>query len=112
MLYASTSAANGFDILGHAVQSLLQGVGEEKMPNVLWKMQFVQHARADSKQDLAEATREHVITLSPLTTDVVFEDSVLQDVKHAWQKIMGESEETFMKFEAREGAGEDEEGFD
>ena len=92
------------------MQSLLQGVDEGKVPEVLWKMQFTQQARTSSQPSLAEGTNEHVIMLPPLSTDVVFEDSVLESVRTAWQQITGESEEAFMKFEAREGAGEDEEG--
>jgi len=50
----------------------------------------------------------HVVILPPLSTDLALQDDVLDDVKAAWMKITGEGEEGFMKFDAREGTGEDE----
>lgn len=106
-------------MLDHAMQSLLQSTardhGPALAPKVLWKMQFVQRVRnvpsggTNSAQGSHGGLGDSVITLPPLSTDVVFEDNVLEHVKRAWVRITGESEEVFMKFEARDGVGEEEE---
>lgn len=51
-----------------------------------------------------------VIELPPLSSSLALEDEVLDSVKAAWQKITGEDAEAFMKFEVRQGMGEEEEG--
>ncbi|KAK4550781.1 hypothetical protein LTR36_000360 [Oleoguttula mirabilis] len=111
VLYASVTVADGFASLDRAVHSLLYSLREERVPDVLWKMQFVQHTRDALAMPERGGSEEggNIITLPPLSTDVVLDDSVLNNVKIAWAKITGEVEEVFMKFEAREGVVDDDE---
>lgn len=103
IVYASTSLPQdrGFDHLDNAVTALLESVGEQAVPEVLWRLQYQQRG-PQSTQDLL-VDDDGVLVLTPLAQDLAFDDSVLEGVKKAWQMISGESEEAFMKFEAREG---------
>lgn len=102
-----------FNMLDAAVESLLHSVGEGTKPEVLWTMRFVQAVPQQAPDSVTSAGREaageNVITLRPMPSDAVLEDQVVEDVKKAWQRITGESEEAFMRFDAREGGDEDEE---
>lgn len=54
-----------------------------------------------------------MIQLPDLGPDLALEDSVLRNVKAAWEKIVGEDVEAgFMIFEDREGMGDEDEGDD
>ncbi|KAK5125866.1 hypothetical protein LTR08_005189 [Meristemomyces frigidus] len=112
VLYASTLGSCGFETLNNAVMSLLQTLHTdgEIQPEMLWSMQYVQRMHTSSPHASGTKGRdERVVVLPPLSTDVVLGDSVLEDVKNAWMRITGEEAEGFMKFEAREGAGGEEE---
>ncbi|KAK5128683.1 hypothetical protein LTR85_000016 [Meristemomyces frigidus] len=112
VLYASVVGSQDFASLDRAVNSLLQSTAGEESEEVLWKMQFVQQVRTTDSatpQGGSQARSNHLIALQPLSTDTVLDDSVLDGVKAAWAQITGEDEESFMKFEAREGAGDDDE---
>ncbi|KAH9828112.1 DNA repair protein rad16-like [Teratosphaeria destructans] len=108
VLYASTAVAPSFDILNSAVTSLLCSVGEEPVPQVLWRLQYVQRGPTSSRT-LDERPDSNVVLLSPLSTDVVLQDEAMDDVKQAWRKIAGEDDGAFLRFEPREGLAEDEE---
>ncbi|KAF2764208.1 FAD/NAD(P)-binding domain-containing protein [Teratosphaeria nubilosa] len=108
VLYASTAESQAFDVLESAVTSLLRSVGEESVPQVLWRLQYVQRVPTSS-QPLDERPDSNVVMLSPLSTDAVLQDKVMDDVKQAWRKITGEDDAAFLRFEAREGFAEDEE---
>ena len=105
ILYASVAASSGFDILDNAVSSFLQSLDGGPLPEVLWRMQYVYSVADYGKTN--HASKNSVI-LKSLSTDLAFEDAVLDDVKRAYVRVTGESEELFMKFDAREGTGEDE----
>ena len=45
-----------------------------------------------------------VVVLPLVSEHLVLEDSVIDNVKTAWQTITGQREDLFMKFDAREGA--------
>lgn len=50
-----------------------------------------------------------IILLPDLSPNLVVDDSLLENVKDAWEKIMGEvKSDGFMDFEDREGLSEDE----
>ncbi|KAK0264283.1 Rab proteins geranylgeranyltransferase component A [Friedmanniomyces endolithicus] len=104
VLYASLRGDPS--ILDTAVQHLLESVGEQPTPKVLWRMQYRHYT--ETEQPRGTTTSEGVVMLQSLSTDIVLEDDVLTDVEEAWRKIMGERAEGFMKFESREGVEEDE----
>lgn len=109
VLYASTllPEPEGFKRLNQAVAYLLESVDEQPTPSVLWNLQYEQRVPQSRQIHIDESNG--TIVLPPLSLDAVLEDIVLDDVKKAWQQLTGESEETFMVFEARDGMGDDEE---
>lgn len=104
MLYASLRGDPSY--LDIAVQHLLESLAERPKPEVLWRMQYRHHAEAEQPRNTT--TSENVVTLQPLSTDIVLEDDVLTSAEQAWRKIMGDGAAEFMKFESREGVDEDE----
>ncbi|KAK0947075.1 Rab proteins geranylgeranyltransferase component A [Friedmanniomyces endolithicus] len=104
VLYASLRGDSS--ILDTAVQHLLESVGEQPTPKVLWRMQYRHYT--ETEQPRGTTTSEGVVMLQSLSTDIVLEDDVLTDVEEAWRKIMGERAEGCMKFESRECVEEDE----
>lgn len=86
---------------------MLASVDEHPSPSVLWRMQY-QQAYCRSTQP--QSQREHgVVTLPSLSSSLALGDDALDGVKAAWQLITGADAEAFMRFEAREGA-DDEDG--
>ena len=100
---------------------------EDPKPDVLWSLhysqivspsatpysnQFSSNPRTDDRPSyLLDNSR--VIRLPYLGPELALEDSVLRDVKAAWERIVGEdSGEGFMIFEDREGMGGEDEGED
>ncbi|KAK0924528.1 Rab proteins geranylgeranyltransferase component A [Friedmanniomyces endolithicus] len=104
VLYASLRGDPSY--LDIAVQHLLESLAERPKPEVLWRMQYRHHAEAEQPRNTT--TSENVVTLQPLSTDIVLEDDVLTSAEQAWRKIMGDGAAEFMKFESREGVDEDE----
>jgi len=82
---------------------LLQGIDIETPPRVLWSLQYHQQPA----QPLSSAP-SNALVLPSTPLDLALPDSVLRDVKQAWQQITGDAESDFLKFDAREGTEEDE----
>ncbi|KAK5714551.1 Rab proteins geranylgeranyltransferase component A [Elasticomyces elasticus] len=104
VLYASVRGE--FEVNDNAINSLLDSVSDQPRPSILWQMHYRHHVQVDegTESDSDKST----MVLPSLSTDIVLENEVLENVRIMWQKITGDSAESFMKFEAREGA-EDEE---
>lgn len=115
---------DGSVLLARTVQKLLAAIPEDPNPEILWTLSYTKHVprsqtlKEESYSTSAlDPTAEHpldnpvmvqsrVITLSELSPDLALEDSVLQEVKSAWEKIVGEEGgEGFMLFEERDGGG-------
>ncbi|KAI5369367.1 Putative GDP dissociation inhibitor, FAD/NAD(P)-binding domain superfamily [Septoria linicola] len=107
VLYASIAAGHeyGYARLDLAVSTLLSALDAESSPEVLWCLQYQQDYAATS------STSQHssqVVRLHPVPAGMVLEDSVLEDVKAAWLRIVdGEDSDSFMSFAAREGTTDD-----
>jgi hypothetical protein len=41
----------------------------------------------------------------------VFDERILSEVESAWKKVLGDPAATFLAFEDRNGAGDDEDGY-
>lgn len=123
MLYASLQQAqkdgSNPDILAHAVKQLLTSLEEDRCPSVLWAVTYVQRfwrsndqgrsaGDAGSASTADNYSRSHVVLLPPVSADLCFEDEVLDCVKQSWMTITGEAEAAFMRFDARDSAGEGE----
>lgn len=98
VLYASIAlpAEQGILRLSTAVDDLLRGL-DGSSGRVLWSLKY--HQR---NIEQASESEPNSIILSNVPVELGLSDSVLGDVKSAWQQITGETE-GFMVFEAREG---------
>ncbi|RMZ03750.1 hypothetical protein D0862_05544 [Hortaea werneckii] len=106
VLYAFTAASAGFGYLDAAIGSLLRSSGDRVEPKALWSLRF-QQTLPLSLSEPDNEQQQDAIELRPLPTDVAFSESVLEDVKRAWNKIKGDTEDEFMKFPPREGEEEE-----
>lgn len=75
-------------------------------------MQFVHHL-PDLSGSLygSGCDQGNLIVFPSVSTDVVLEDNVMENIKIAWHKITGKGDEMFMKFEPRETVGVDDEEY-
>ncbi|GAB7328858.1 hypothetical protein MBLNU13_g00734t1 [Cladosporium sp. NU13] len=98
VLYASIAlpVEQGIPRLTTAVEDLLQGL-DGASGRVLWSLKY--HQRNFS---LSGGSDANTIILPNVPVELGLPDSVLDDVRSAWQKITGDTE-GFMIFEAREG---------
>lgn len=110
ILYASVARADtqGSDLLKQAVSNLLQGIGEQTVPQVLWGIHYLQYYAATED---ALSPPSNVVHLQSLSPDLAFDDSTLDNVKSAWQRITEAGQESFLKFESREGTMEEDDEF-
>ncbi|EMC94620.1 hypothetical protein BAUCODRAFT_35856 [Baudoinia panamericana UAMH 10762] len=106
VLYATSTGSDGLDVIDEAISSLLRSIGEEPVPDILWRMDYVQTSHDQSDNGLS--VDGPIVTLPSLSIDAVYEDKLLNSTKEVWQMITGGSEGAFMKFEPREGIDEDE----
>lgn len=106
VVYAATAlpTGSGYARLDEAVATLLEGIDVTPPAEVLWKMQYQQ--RSPTPHTPVDV-RRGLIALPSLPTDLVLDDSVLDEVKKAWRSITGELDDAFMHFEERNGFGED-----
>jgi hypothetical protein len=74
-------------------------------------MQYQQQRREHSQA--SNSSNDRTLIMEPLSLDLALQDDILDDVKRVWHRIMstadGEEasvdEESFLKFEEREGNG-------
>ena len=108
ILYASTSLSSekGFELLKRAVDALLVAVEISPKPDVLWRVQYQQHASSGS--ETLPVGNEHVLSFPPPSMDLAFGDTILDDVKEIWQRIAGDEGGEFLVFQDRETYDDDE----
>lgn len=101
VIYASVAlpSEEGKQRLTAAVDRLVCGMSNE------WRILWSLHYHQKDVQQLSTSV-SNVILLPNVPLDLGMPDSVLGDVKLAWQQITGETE-AFMVFEAREGMEDD-----
>ncbi len=120
MLYASTATAGerGSQLLDRAVQRLLASVNETAPPSVLWSIHYERRSSShlsststpeqDSSSSLEQRSAEacdNILEFAPPSFDMAFDDVVLDQVRTAWELIVGDVEGDFLAFgEAGEGA--------
>ncbi|KAF1962724.1 rab geranylgeranyl transferase escort protein-like protein [Byssothecium circinans] len=110
VIYGSTClpGETGFQLLELATKSLLLSVDDTPSPTVLCSIRYEQRAVATTVTP-AEGSNHHVINFSPTPLDLAFDDSVLDRVQDAWQRIMGDEADEFLVFEDREAYTDDDE---
>ncbi|AEO65293.1 uncharacterized protein THITE_2086774 [Thermothielavioides terrestris NRRL 8126] len=93
------------DALDLALQAFLRAVPEDRVPKVLFKLQY------DQLDGGSESLGSHgpVFTFPTRSSPLSFDDSVLEPVREVWKKMMGDAavEAEYMVFEDREGAVDD-----
>lgn len=115
VIYASTSLPNptSSTLLARSVQKFLATVDEDPKPEILWTLHYTQYytiSSAATNSSIDEVSSSPIICLPDVPPDMPVEDSVLDNVKQAWEKIVSTvTEEDFLIFEDREVMGEDEE---
>ena len=92
----------------HAISALLKTAGDESSAEILWTLSYISTSPSTSPSQLDDS--EKVIILPDRSHDLALDDSVLDHVKAAWTKILGErsSEFDFLQFEDRKEPNEDE----
>ena len=113
VVYACTKATaeSCNDRLADAVERLLGTADEAPSPSLLWSMSYVQEGRASCPTKASSFTQDvsgHVMTFSPASLDLAFDDALLDSVRAVWKKIMGvEADDAdFMQFQERADIGE------
>ncbi|KAK1715992.1 rab protein geranylgeranyltransferase component A [Colletotrichum acutatum] len=99
------------EALEKALALLLSALGDgEDKPEAIYKVAYQQALAAAS--DSADASD----VLPSLPLDLAFSDTALEPVKDAWTKVMGSAAEdsdiVYMKFEDREGVGDEEDVYE
>lgn len=85
---------------------MLVAVPVNPRPDVLWTVQYRQHASSGS--EALPVGNEHILNFPPPSMDLAFDDAILDNVKDAWQKIVGEDAGDFLAFQDREVYDDDE----
>jgi hypothetical protein len=103
VLYASTSLSGkrGFDLLKKAVNTLLASVEVDSPPSVLWSTQY-QHRPTSGTELLPADSNGHILRFPPPSVDLAFDDTIFEQVKDVWEKIMGGDAGEFLVFQDRE----------
>ena len=109
------TALEAHALLEEAVRQLLASVNENPAPVVLWSMHydrqytspFTPNGRTPDHFEIASNAfpNDHVIELPDVMPSVALEDEVLRYVRTAYQRIVGENDTGFMKFDDRGDIG-------
>lgn len=108
----------GDALLSKAIQKFLATIPEDPQPEILWSLEYTkQYTFPNLTTSKAEKTplgsSSQIILLPDLSPNLVVEDSLLDNVKDVWEKIVGEEKgDGFMVFEDREGLSDDEGNID
>ncbi|KJZ74808.1 hypothetical protein HIM_05717 [Hirsutella minnesotensis 3608] len=111
-IYLSTVACAGSkDLLEEALSSLLKAASsDQEQPKCLYRLSYEQRGGSGT---LAVEDKIGTFAMAPL--DLAFSDSVLSPVKEAWKLVVAgdtaDDDETYMKFDDREGVVDDEDAF-
>ena len=103
----------GSVLLDLAIRYLLAQLSQDAKPEVLWSLRYTQDASSFDHRNQEIITQSPdesagVLRLSNPSTDLAFDDRILDDVKGAWDLITDQAGD-FMQFEDRElGASDDE----
>jgi len=111
VLYSSTSLAGqkGQASLDQAIERLLEHERDADVPKVLWSLRYIQSGLSPASPSVLAGDQQaprNVLLFPHSSLDVVFDDGMINKVKEAWERIMGDDDtSSFMQFEEREGLG-------
>lgn len=108
ILYASTALNGeaGSHLLQKAIDALLSSVDDSSPSSVLLSVRYEQQASSGSD---SLPTGAHVLRFPAPSLDLAFDDTVLENVKEFWQKVVGDDAGEFLVFQDRESYADDEE---
>ncbi|KAL3493547.1 GDP dissociation inhibitor [Aspergillus germanicus] len=111
VLYGSVNlpGQQGQSLIADAIDKLLaSNAGPDA--RVLWSLRYTQLGRAVEGDTPANIVSGNLVRFPPPSLDLAFDDSVIDLVKDAWIRIMGDesSPDHFMKFEDRESYDDEE----
>lgn len=104
----------GATLLSNAVQKFLATIPEDPQPGVLWSLEYTKQYTvpvlpASSAGKSPHGSSSQLIFLPDLSPNLIVDDSLLDNIKDAWERIVGEEKgDGFMVFEDREGFSDDE----
>lgn len=105
ILYASVGASEstGQALIKAALHAVLQTIDESPSPEVLWQIHYQQHSPRAGSQAVTESDSRSIVFPSS-SSDLAFDDSVLDRVKDAWEMITAGDEQrgNFLSFDKRE----------
>lgn len=103
------STPNSKEVLQKALDAFLGAIGEDHASGILYKLQYEQLEGPQKFQ--ADGS---VISFPAPSSSLSFDDSILEPVKEAWKKIMGDAaaEAEYMTFADREGVMDDDDAYD
>lgn len=108
VVYATTHGPS--ELLNQAVERLKSLLAESPPPLSLYALNYEQRDTPAVATSVQNQYDEQTITFPQLSNDLAFDESVLDNVRAAWQKIMGTSAkaEEFLKFEDRNPMADEE----
>lgn len=98
--------------LKSAITSLVSTAGNESAAQAVWSMSFVRDESATGytpDHPLQQDPSGKVLVFPQRTHDIAFDDTILDGVKAAWERVLGDrsAEYDFLRFEARRDENED-----
>jgi hypothetical protein len=99
----------GQSLLEAALDQLIAAEGP--LAHVLWSWRYTQRGRlsnGETQWSLQDESCPNHYLFPPPSLDFAFEDDILDIVKEAWKKIVGEEvdDDDFMMFDDREGTSD------
>jgi Rab proteins geranylgeranyltransferase component A len=110
VLYLTTLATSGAkEVLERALDAFIGVTGDEQDHQVLFQLQYDQQAGSG-----LHGAEGPVFTFPAPSLSLSFDDSTLEPVREAWQKVMGDTavESEYLTFEDREGAMDDDDVYE
>ncbi|KAH6630459.1 GDP dissociation inhibitor-domain-containing protein [Chaetomium sp. MPI-SDFR-AT-0129] len=100
---------NAREILNNALAGFISATSDAEPSPVLYRLQYEQLAGSD-KSHIEGSVFNFPAPSSPLS----FDDATLESVREAWAMVMGDDvgEAEYMVFEDREGAAEEDDGYE
>lgn len=97
------------EVLERALDAFTGVTGDEQKPQVLFRLQYDQHAGSG----ILEAEGP-IFTFPAPSSSLSFDDSTLEPVREAWTKVMGDAAvaSEYLTFEDREGAMDDDDVYE
>lgn len=120
IIHASTfehiSPDHSQDRLASAIANILgthTDASNDEHPIVLWSMTFTLNVATKSNPQnlyLTKDPEKRVVIFPDTTHDIAFDDTILDNVKAAWETVLGDraAEFDFLRFEERRDEGEEE----